>query len=123
MNDNQIKLIRRKRNNAPVLQKRIKELTLERREKPVTLQRRKKPDVFWCANKKIKNRLPTAIECNWIGEMYKCCRECTRKTNYSFWKRGTYDGIRQELKEKTYRPGCAEETNVLAFIAKEEEGD
>ena len=120
MNENEIKLCRRSKNTAPVLQRRRKTPTLVRRNKTPTLQRRKKPDVFWCAKKSVKNRLPPAIECHWIGEMYQCCRECDRKTNYSFWKRGTYDKIRQELKEKTYRPGCQEERNVLAFIAKEE---
>jgi len=118
MIENQIKLCRRLKKDTPVLQRRTKTQST----KPITLQRRKKPDVFYCAKRSIKNRLPFPIECNWVGDMYECCRKCDKKVNYSFWKRGTYDKIKQELENKTYRADSTEETKIRTFIEQEEEG-
>ena len=90
------------RRRRPVLVRRSRPV-LKRRSRPV-LKRRPKPNVYYCARKEIKNRLPYPIECSWIGTMHKCCQTCKIKINYILWKEGRYFAIEKELKNRTYKP-------------------
>jgi len=119
MNKVKIKIIRRTKNNAPVLQRRNKSPILIRRSKPTlqrrtrpVLKRRPKPDVFYCAKKSIKNRLPYPIECSWIATMYQCCMGCTKKVVYGFWKQGGYSAIAKRLQDRTYKADPEEENEI-----------
>jgi len=129
MNQNQNKLVRRQRKITPVqekptLQRRIKKPTLQRRKKIIlkrrvkkpTLQKRRKPDVFFCANKNIKNRLPYPIECHANKTLQECCRKCTTPVLYNYWKEGVYFEISKELKNKTYMIGSTAEKNLQNYL-------